>query len=49
MLPGHCKEILMLTFRALDLSFALTANLLHQLPQVITQNYLKKIPTDIAP
>ena len=49
MLPGHCKEILKLTFRALDLSFALTANLLHQLPRVITQNYLKKIPTDIAP
>ena len=48
MLPGHCKEILKLTFRALDLSFALTANLLHQLPRVITQNYLKKIPTDIA-
>ena len=49
MLPGHCKEILKLTFRALALSFALTANLLHQLPRVITQNYLKKIPTDIAP
>ena len=48
MLPGHCKEILKLTFRALDLSFALTANLLHQLPRVITQNYLKKILSDIA-
>ena len=48
MWPGQCKEILKLIFRALALSFGLTPNLLHQLLQVITQNYLKKIPTDIA-